>query len=123
MTKFECLIFVAIAGIGVAIALPAVDQAGCVKSLAGKGIVVEKTYSPGGRSTGVGVSSHGKGSGPVIVSTYSPEKYVVIVSFEGETFSEEVDSNSWGAIKVQSQVDVFKKQGRFFNWGNSINAK
>lgn len=65
------------------------------------GIVIDKFYVPGssGVGVGVGIGSSGK-AGPVVGSTYSSEKYIVVY----KKTDNEPDTAEFGKIKVDEQT-------------------
>lgn len=86
----------------------------------GSGVVIEKIYTAATHSTGVGFASNVKTSGPMVTSSFSPEKWTVIVKHRNETFSADVDANTWAAIEDGDEVELLEIRGRIWTWGRII---
>lgn len=112
MTRVEWLIMFCIVAILAALVVPFVDYAASKKVHIGSGSVLQKSHVDSSSSTGVGMVLGGKSARPVVVFSSTPEKWQVIVKFEGETFSVDIDANLWGNLEPGSSVDVFEYQGR-----------
>lgn len=120
MSKIEWLVVVAIVLILAMLIAPAIDRVAGDRVSVGGGVVLGKSYVPATHSTGVGYA-YGRGGGPVVVSNSSREKWVVIVRHEGETFSLDVDADTWASVQEGSEVEVFEIRGAISNWGKTIN--
>ena len=76
------------------------------------GVVVEKDYSPGGSSTGVGVA----GSGGVVVTSNSwDEKYTLLVDVEGRDDLQTacVESSDYKKAKKGTKIALVYARGKF----------
>ena len=86
----------------------------------GSVLVIKKVYTTATHSTGIGFASNGKTSGPMVTSSFSPEKWTVIIKHKNETFSANIDSNTWAEIEDGDKVEVLEIRGKIFTWGKTI---
>ena len=113
MTKFEWAIgFIVVLIIGVFV-VAVFDILTASRAPAGRGVVVDKAYNAATRGTGVGVSSSGRSSGPVVVNTWTPEKWVVIIRHNDKTIPVETTAEVWSSVDKGSEVEVIEIRGNF----------
>jgi len=82
------------------------------------GTVVSKQYTPASSGSGTGVSSSGK---PVVVSTYEPEQWTLIVEVDGKTFATNASPSDWADAEKGMPVDVAIVTGNIF--GSIVNRR
>jgi hypothetical protein len=123
MTKVEWLVIAAIVLILAALIVPAIDRATAEHVSVGSGVVVKKVYTGATHSMGVGFASNGRSSGPVVVSSSTPEEWVVVVRHGSETFSAKVDANTWGEVEDGAEVEVLEIRGTIGTWGKTIKSR
>jgi len=123
MAKVEWLVIAAIVLILAAVIVTAIDRATAENVSVGSGVVVKKVYTGSTHNTGVGFASNGKSSGPVVVSSSTPEEWVVIVRHGSDTFSAKVDADTWGAVEDGAQVEVIEIRGAIGTWGKTIKSR
>ena len=120
MTKSEWVFgFIVVLIIGVFV-VAVFDVLTALRVPAGKGVVVDKAYSAATHGTGVGVGSSGRSSGPVVVNTWTPEEWVVIVRHNGQIFSVETTADIWASVDKGSEVEVIEIRGNFGVVGKRI---
>jgi hypothetical protein len=121
MAKSEIAVIVAIGLTVVALVVPLADRMTADYVSAGTGTVVDKVYSPATSSSGTGMVYGGKsGVKPVYTHTHSPEKWVVIVLHDGDTFSAECSAAVWGRCEKGKSCDVVRIQGKLMDYGHTI---
>ena len=89
----------------------------------GNGVVLEKIYTAATHSTGVGFASNDKTSGPMLTSSFSPEKWTFIIKHRNEIFSAEVDANTWAAIENGDEVELLEIRGKIWTWGRTVKSR
>lgn len=97
-----------------------IDKATADHVPVGSGVVVKKEHVGATSRTGVGIASNGRSSGPVVVVSSTPEKWVLLIRHGNEVFSVEVTSGSWGAIEEGAKVEVLEIRGMLGTWGKTI---
>ena len=86
----------------------------------GSGVVIQKAYTGPAYNTEVSFVSNGRGNLPILINSSEGEKWVLVVSHGGETFSADVDANTWEQLEAGDQVEVLEIRGLFGIWGKTI---
>ena len=121
MAKEEILVLGCIVAVLIVLFVPLIDRAGAEKVAVGTGTVVDKIYTPSSSGTGTGMAFGGKsGVTPVMTHYHTDEAWVLLVRFEGETFSKECEPGVWGSASKGSSVQVYRKVGSFFDYGLTL---
>lgn len=114
----ERFIYVGLALVVVLLVVFGIDIGTADEVRIGTGTVVEKVYTPSSTRIGHGTTIDSKGNpGTVTTVDTEPERWTVIVSFEGGTFSNRVDAAQWATFERGDTCDVFEKRGRMANYG------
>ncbi len=82
------------------------------------GTVVQHLYQPHTSSVGVGYAFHAKGGGPVVVSSSTREKYLLLVNAEGSVLSIETSPQGYAnadgsTINLRHWIGKFTRDGRW----------
>lgn len=98
-----------------------IDRATADPVAVGSGVVIDKIYTPATHSTGTGMVFGGKsGARPVMTSTSTSEKWILLVQFDGTTFSDDCSPGIWGKYNKGDACEVVELNGSMFNYGRSV---
>ena len=86
----------------------------------GNATVLQTVYTPSSTSTGVGPNTSGDG-GVVVISSTTPEKFVVLVNLNNDAKSIEVNSKQFANLKIDQKVGVYRRTGLFL-WTEKVGS-
>ena len=121
MAKEEIGVIASIILIVAVLFCPLIDRSSASRDLVGTGVVIDKLYTPESSSSGTGMAFGGKGGvTPVMTHSHTSEKWILLVEFEGETFSKNCTPAVWAKYSKGQRCEVVQLNGKLFSYGREV---
>ena len=101
------------------IALLLVADFACSTPVYKSGTVVQKTHTASGLTTGVGLVGNKTG----VVTTMTPEEWVLVLECEGTVFAKQVSSDLWAKIEEGETVSVVRHNGYLMSYSMEVESE